>query len=944
MYNMYFKLLFQDEPPKPKKAKPRRKKKQSVPDQVEAPPPKLPVPEISPSMQKLQQIGQVPSQTQPKPSGQFDPAAIRNHTSQPSSTSTPTGMHQFTSSACVDTSMTTPFSQQTPTMTTITPPPGTTVDTGKHKQSQYSKHPVISPTNQNSSRPPIATPGMKDNNHSQIEEIQRRFIEQQRSVSRKDSSSSNTTPKSASQPQDSKKQQQVFFPGRVPVHPSQQLRKKRQSGLSPTTPSPTSMKPPPSPSSSGMLPMSDSHVDEKHPFTSQPELHQLALDAMQNKAQKASSSTSQPTQGGPDTPKHQQPKKSAFSTLFDNNDVNKTQQPPTHQQQPENVFNPSHPAEGSTNSNSGPSDTSAETAASAAQTAATAAGFVSPAEHQKEMERKKQLVKMKRKEEKDKAVLERKKARELEKQKRLEERAKQKELRDKQKAEKIQERRIIKQKQMQARALANEAKRKLQKMSQMAKQQQKASIVAPATAPTVHQTVPVKQPVEKVAVSSPAALPPQPTPTPPKIPLCEPDAQASIPIVQPIGLRETTDVDVLLTGKFGVASFDGFDDIYGEKKLEPIEILQDISGAVTMLNDVPLFASPERMDLCEDDVLGGVSNNPDDSTAVNTTEMEEDTSSQDAGIPEEYRKVLMCNQCYGPLPKNVVHFIDRGFEEISEGVFDQNDILKSDQLAFCSNDCVELYQGNIDYTIDEDVALVDAVKACAMVCLDEERIFLPLPSNDSRGNQFAPGMDGGAHVPPYKKRWRRWHFPFINTEKKKSKKTRLEREDLYKLMSKYDIRIKMSDDIKDRRVCMLCNMVGDGETAQSSRLLNYDVDQWVHLNCALWSNEVYEALNGGLHNVDKAKERAATTRCAHCQKVGASITCSHTFGAQQRLHCEKIYHFCCALQAQCAFYKDKVCDFLYSVNSIFRKSMKLFFLITFIFKRNSIWKSFRDSL
>ena len=41
--------------------------------------------------------------------------------------------------------------------------------------------------------------------------------------------------------------------------------------------------------------------------------------------------------------------------------------------------------------------------------------------------------------------------------------------------------------------------------------------------------------------------------------------------------------------------------------------------------------------------------------------------------------------------------------------------------------------------------------------------------------------------------------------------------------------------------------------------MNLDVDVWVHLNCALWSLEVYETLNGALMNVDVAVKRGTVT-------------------------------------------------------------------------------------
>ena len=56
-----------------------------------------------------------------------------------------------------------------------------------------------------------------------------------------------------------------------------------------------------------------------------------------------------------------------------------------------------------------------------------------------------------------------------------------------------------------------------------------------------------------------------------------------------------------------------------------------------------------------------------------------------------------------------------------------------------------------------------------------------------------------------------------------------------------------------------CNHLRAFETICFSRLLNLDVDVWVHLNCALWSLEVYETLNGALMNVDVAVKRGTVT-------------------------------------------------------------------------------------
>ncbi|XP_036452981.1 histone-lysine N-methyltransferase 2C isoform X2 [Colossoma macropomum] len=103
---------------------------------------------------------------------------------------------------------------------------------------------------------------------------------------------------------------------------------------------------------------------------------------------------------------------------------------------------------------------------------------------------------------------------------------------------------------------------------------------------------------------------------------------------------------------------------------------------------------------------------------------------------------------------------------------------------------------------------------------------------------------------------------------------------------------------RDRRRCCFCQQEGDGLTDGAARLLNLDLDTWVHLNCALWSSEVYETQAGALINVEVARQRGQTISCAFCQRLGATSGC-------HRLRCLNVYHFTCALQAGCTFFKDK---------------------------------------
>ncbi|XP_077339461.1 histone-lysine N-methyltransferase 2D isoform X2 [Lithobates pipiens] len=103
---------------------------------------------------------------------------------------------------------------------------------------------------------------------------------------------------------------------------------------------------------------------------------------------------------------------------------------------------------------------------------------------------------------------------------------------------------------------------------------------------------------------------------------------------------------------------------------------------------------------------------------------------------------------------------------------------------------------------------------------------------------------------------------------------------------------------QDLRKCCFCHEEGDGATDGPARLLNLDLDLWVHLNCALWSTEVYETQGGALMNVEVALHRGLLTKCCLCQKTGATNSCN-------RIRCPNVYHFACAIRAKCMFFKDK---------------------------------------
>ena len=91
------------------------------------------------------------------------------------------------------------------------------------------------------------------------------------------------------------------------------------------------------------------------------------------------------------------------------------------------------------------------------------------------------------------------------------------------------------------------------------------------------------------------------------------------------------------------------------------------------------------------------------------------------------------------------------------------------------------------------------------------------------------------------------------------------------------------DAVSDSRLCALCHGRGEGAPSGEGRLLYCGNDSWVHVNCVLWSNEVFEEVDGSLQNVFDALARAAGTRCHHCGTKGATVTCC-TRGCTISLH------------------------------------------------------------
>lgn len=102
----------------------------------------------------------------------------------------------------------------------------------------------------------------------------------------------------------------------------------------------------------------------------------------------------------------------------------------------------------------------------------------------------------------------------------------------------------------------------------------------------------------------------------------------------------------------------------------------------------------------------------------------------------------------------------------------------------------------------------------------------------------------------------------------------------------------------DLRTCLFCRKSGEGLFNEESRLLYCGHDCWVHTNCAMWSAEVFEEIDGSLQNVHSAIARGRMIKCTVCGGRGATVGCNVK-------SCGEHYHYSCARNIACAFLTDK---------------------------------------
>ncbi|XP_029299572.1 histone-lysine N-methyltransferase 2B [Cottoperca gobio] len=117
---------------------------------------------------------------------------------------------------------------------------------------------------------------------------------------------------------------------------------------------------------------------------------------------------------------------------------------------------------------------------------------------------------------------------------------------------------------------------------------------------------------------------------------------------------------------------------------------------------------------------------------------------------------------------------------------------------------------------------------------------------------------------------------------------------LYSRGVKSDLEATKAEDI---RQCALCQQNGDYVPRDAGRLLYLGQNEWAHINCCLWSAEVYEE-NCALLQVHSAVSRGRHLRCDRCGQSGATVGCCLST-------CQNNFHFMCARSQNCVFQLDR---------------------------------------
>lgn len=269
------------------------------------------------------------------------------------------------------------------------------------------------------------------------------------------------------------------------------------------------------------------------------------------------------------------------------------------------------------------------------------------------------------------------------------------------------------------------------------------------------------------------------------------------------------------------------------------------------------------------------------------------------GVPVDIQSILngqakFCRHCDVVILNNMIRkkVMELPFLSQREDIADI-----TEDLYFCSSICYmqfSLMHKSPNTGQEKAATIVDHVSHGSFkkmrLSTDEKENVKAKPKDAKKENEMKKPNKGNKY-----KYWQPGSL-MANTRYKRPS----ERE-LMEMLFRVGVTLTPSQNSDDSRRCLFCHQLGDGVADGPARLLNFDVDKWVHLNCALWSDDVYETVNGALMNVDNALQLGQTTTCSLCNQNGATIHCF-------KLRCSNVYHLGCAVKDECVFFKNKVCQ------------------------------------
>ncbi|XP_067626890.1 histone-lysine N-methyltransferase trr isoform X2 [Eurosta solidaginis] len=210
------------------------------------------------------------------------------------------------------------------------------------------------------------------------------------------------------------------------------------------------------------------------------------------------------------------------------------------------------------------------------------------------------------------------------------------------------------------------------------------------------------------------------------------------------------------------------------------------------------------------------------------------------------------------------------------------------KLQFCNNYCYEQFK-------DPNKTTCANLRNTEEIQMNAEQKFCEKTAKESKSSEKQPSVAITKNVPKSRS------YKHYNPNSSKDLKTN---NFVFGVGSKDKTKPNgfagciLNSSIEDIRQCVFCYQRGDGVANGPSRLLNFDIDKWVHLNCALWSSEVYETISGGLMNFQAALQDGLNQSCSGCQQLGATVRCFKN-------RCTQVFHLPCAVRENCVFYKNK---------------------------------------